>query len=266
MIFASDLDRTLIYTRKLIDDQDKDILLVERYNDKELSFMRKKAIESLKNIKNKALFIPVTTRTIDQYKRIFIMQNEIKPLYAVVSNGGNILINGEVDTTWQNIIKSAIDKVTNHEIVKQKFLEYFVDKSWIKKMILRDNLFYSVHFEDKSLLKLEHLEEFKKWAEENGWRISLQSTKLYIVPQPVNKWDAVLYIKNREKKSRVVSAGDSYLDYPILINADHAICPSHGELKILIEDKGLEKRHITMTNKIGIAASEEILEMVEKLA
>jgi len=266
MIFASDLDRTLIYSRKLIEDKDKRIVLVERYEGKELSFMRIDVIEKLIKINGKILFVPVTTRTIDQYKRIFIMEEKIKPTYAVVSNGGNIIINGKVDMEWRNLIEEKLTMVESHNIVKEKFLESFFNIQWIKKLILRDNLFYSVHFEDKADVNLRQLEEFKKWGKEKGWNISLQSKKLYLVPEPVNKWDAVSYIKKKEGKNKVIAAGDSYLDYPILINSNHSICPSHGELKELFDFKKIDRRNIIMTSKMGIEASEEILEIVEKLA
>lgn len=266
MIFASDLDRTLIYSRKLIEDKDINIELVERYEGKELSFMRIIAIEKLLKIKERILFIPVTTRTIEQYKRIFIMEEKIKPAYAVVSNGGNIIINQKVDMEWRNIIEEKLSTVERHDIVKEKFLESFFNTQWIKKFILRDNLFYSVHFEDKANVNLSQLEEFEKWSKEKGWSISLQSKKLYLVPEPVNKWDAVAYIKKKEGINKVIAAGDSYLDYPILINSEHSICPSHGELKELFDFQKVDRKNIIMTRKTGIEASEEILEMVEKLA
>lgn len=266
MIFASDLDRTLIYSRKLIEDNDNEIILVERHDGKEISFMRKKALQMLKNLSPEILFVPVTTRTIDQYKRIFIMEEYIKPMYAITSNGGNILVNGEVDKQWREEINRKVSKLVHHEIVKERFLSCFTNTSWIKKMIFRDNLFYSLHFEDKALVNFKELQNFIAWAEENKWKVSLQSRKLYIVPKAVNKWDAVLYIKNKENKTKVVSAGDSYLDYPILINSDYSICPSHGELKELLCSNKLKKAHITMTDSVGISASEEIVGIVGKLA
>lgn len=265
MIFASDLDRTLIYTKKLIKDSDRDIILAERYLDKELSFMKKDVLEKLMNIRSKILFIPVTTRTIEQYNRIFLITDYIKPDYAVVSNGGNILIKGEVDREWKEIINRKVSKIVPHLIVKKRFLESFEDTTWIERMVFRDELFYSVHFLNKELINLQELEEFKSWVEDNEWHISLQGRKLYIVPNCVNKWDALLYIKERENKSKVISAGDSFLDYPILINAEHPICASHGELKALIEGKKVEQRHISMTKSSGISASEDIVKIVNDL-
>lgn len=265
MIFASDLDRTLIYTKKLIEEENKDIVLAERYLGKELSYMKSGVVEKIKKMKNKVLFVPVTTRTIEQYNRIFVINEHIKPVYAIVSNGGNILINGKVDTEWRNIIRKAVDKITHYKFVQKQFLNSFKDTSWIDKMVLRDELFFSVHFKDKELINVSEFSNFKDWAEENNWTVSLQGRKLYIVPEPVNKWDALLYLKEKEKKKKIISAGDSFLDYPLLINADYAICASHGELKSLIEEKILKQGHISLTEERGINASEEILERVEDL-
>lgn len=266
MIFASDLDRTLIYTKKLIEEENEDIVLAERYLGKELSYMKSGVIEKIRKIiKNKVLFIPVTTRTIEQYNRIFIIHESIKPTYAIVSNGGNILINGKVDTEWRNIIRKAVNKIIHYKFVEKKFLDSFKDTSWIDKMVLRDELFFSVHFKDKELINVDEFNNFKNWAEENKWTVSLQGRKLYIVPEPVNKWDALLYLKEKEKKKKIISAGDSFLDYPLLINADYAVCAAHGELKSLIEEKIVKQEHIFLTEKRGINASEEILERVENL-
>lgn len=264
MIFASDLDRTLIYSKKLIEDRDKDVVLVEKYEGKDLSFMKRQVINKLMDMQNqnKILFIPVTTRTIDQYNRIFIMSEKIKPFYAVVSNGGNILINGQKDRQWREIINKKINKIIDHSLVKKKFLESFTCDKWIRKIVLRDEIFYSVHFDNKELINHEELRKFKKWAYENEWDISLQSKKLYIVPKCVNKWDALLYIKEKENKSKIISAGDSYLDYPILINADYPICAAHGELKYLMKNNEIEQGHISITKESGIKASEEIIQRV----
>ncbi|MCY6484944.1 hypothetical protein OW763_11380 [Clostridium aestuarii] len=265
MIFASDLDRTLIYSRRLIEENDKNSVLVERYLGEELSFMKESVINKLKKLRNKVLFIPVTTRTIDQYNRIFGIKDEIKPKYAIVSNGGNILIDGQIDTEWRNKIKTDVDKIINYRFIEKRFLQNFKDTSWINKMIFRDGLFFSIHFKDKNLIDIEELENFKQWAEKNHWKVSLQTRKLYLVPEPVNKWSALIYIKNKEKKKKIISAGDSFLDYPLLINADYSICAAHGELKELIEKNDVKQKHITMTERIGINASEEIISIVENL-
>lgn len=266
MIFASDLDRTLIYSKKLINNFDENIVLVERYNGKDLSFMKKRVIETLKEMKKNIIFIPVTTRTLEQYNRIFMISEYIKPKYAIVSNGGNILIDGKIDENWIKIIKQRLENIIHYKFVKKKFLQSFKDISWINKLVLRDNLFFSVHFNDKNEINKEDMALFKNWAEENHWRVSVQEKKLYIIPSVVNKWDAVFYIKNMEKRKKIISAGDSALDYPILINAEISMCASHGELFNMIKENEVNKGNISLTHNVGIDASDEIIRNVEEIS
>lgn len=268
MIFASDLDRTLIYSKKLISDIDYDngeIVLAEKYNGKDLSFMKKDVVDKLKSMKKNIIFIPVTTRTIEQYNRIFMISEYIKPKYAVVSNGGNILIDGEIDEEWNAVIKEKVSRSLHYKFVEKRFLESFSDISWINKMILRDELFFSVHFDDNTKINLKELKEFETWIKRNGWQVSLQGRKLYLVPKDVNKWDAVLYIKEKLGKNKVISAGDSFLDYPILSNADYGMCASHGELIELINNNVVSKKNIYFTKNKGIDASGEILDNIVEL-
>ncbi|MCF4015898.1 HAD-IIB family hydrolase [Clostridium sporogenes] len=266
MIFASDLDRTLIYTKKLIDAAHiKHVVLVERYLGKELSFMTKNTIEKLKLINNKILFIPVTTRTTEQYNRIFGIKEEINPKYVVTSNGGIILEHGEINIEWNKIIKRVLTNSTRASIVEKQFLKSFSDLSWINKMVFRDDLFFSVHFDEINNNSKEELKNFENWIIKNQWHISLQGKKLYIVPNEVNKWNAISYIKDKEKKQKIISAGDSYLDYPILINANYSIGALHGELKNLIDKNKIQQKHIVMSKKSGIEASEEILDFVNDI-
>ncbi|EDS78305.1 conserved hypothetical protein [Clostridium botulinum C str. Eklund] len=265
MIFASDLDRTLIYSKKLIDNMEKDIVLVETYLGKPLSFMKKQVIEDIKHIQEKSLFIPVTTRTIEQYNRVFVFRDYIKPKYAVTSNGGNIFVNGKIDEEWASIIRNKLKDSISYESIKGMFLESFKDISWIKKMVLRDNLFYSVHFIDRNLINIKELDAFKECADKNGWNVSVQNRKIYIVPKCVNKWDAISHIKKLENVKHVVTSGDSDLDYCMLIKSNYAICVDHGDLKDIIQDKISQKHNITITNNSGIKASKDIITIVKKL-
>ncbi|HJV17288.1 MAG TPA: hypothetical protein VJ546_07900, partial [Bacillales bacterium] len=67
MIFATDLDRTLIYSNRALEEfgaPEKSALLpVEKKDEKWISFMTKASFDLLKEIYNRFLFIPVTTRT-----------------------------------------------------------------------------------------------------------------------------------------------------------------------------------------------------------
>ncbi|MEM5592569.1 hypothetical protein AAHH67_14175 [Niallia circulans] len=79
-------------------------------------------------------------------------------------------------------------------------------------MKIADNLFfyYVLNTTIDSDLKIQ----LAKIAAANGWNISLQGRKLYFMPSPVCKGEAIKYIKEREGIEQTIGAGDSLLDLP----------------------------------------------------
>ena len=95
-VFYSDLDNTLIYSYKHeIGERRK---CVEVYQGREISFMTEFTWRALKTLMEKLLFVPVTTRTLEQYQRIQLGIS--MPSYALVCNGGILLKDGEPDRCW----------------------------------------------------------------------------------------------------------------------------------------------------------------------
>ena len=76
-------------------------------------------------------FIPVTTRTIEQFQRISLFQDEIIPEYAITSNGGNILHNGKQDGTWNRIVKERLsfECIEGNDILKE--FGQIAHKDWV---------------------------------------------------------------------------------------------------------------------------------------
>ncbi len=266
MLFASDLDRTLIYSEKLIDDSLKkgsNIRLVETKNGEAITFMTEKVIEQLKIISKKGMFIPVTTRTIEQYKRISVFYKEMIPAYSVVSNGGNILINGRLNRQWNEIVKRKMGQMC---LALEDVLDQFKEihsPQWVYKLRVADELFFYC-IVDESCIPIGALSSFSKILEKNNWRTVLHGRKLYFLPNCVNKRDAIIYIAEREKIEHIVAAGDSFIDLDMADIANHFISPCHGEIFNSIKDEK-SKRMIQFTACSGIMAGDEILENAIKL-
>ncbi|TGE37917.1 haloacid dehalogenase [Desulfosporosinus fructosivorans] len=264
MLFASDLDQTLIYSHKtfISKEIDEQIRPVERLDDRFISYMTQNALNALKEIAQKALFVPVTTRTKLQYQRINFLSYGITHQYAVTSNGGTIFSEGVEDSDWSRLVIEGRDKCLAAQDLIKKF-EEISHSSWVLKDSgkMADELFYYCLI-DREKIPVTELAAFKLWARENNWELSIQGRKLYLVPLNVNKKAAILYIKEKEGISCVVAAGDSLLDLDMLKAADLGLAPAHGELYSLhIQGKsGLEK--IKFTQKSGIEAAEEILESI----
>lgn len=268
MIFASDLDSTLIYSSrhcKLINEEK--LFPVDFYNDK-CSYITKSMHHTLQLIKESMLFIPVTTRSPSEYKRIKYFFEEIKPKYAVVANGGIILKNGIELTAWSDIISTKIKEVVS-VIAMIKLCSFFLESDVVKSYKTCGDLFiYSIVDEDKlaDMLLTQEMDsncfkDLKSLCSKNNYSVSIQGRKVYIVPNCINKYDPINYIMHLENINILIAAGDSLLDYPMIKHSDYGIIPSHGEL---LRNPPLEKFADTVyiTKKSGVFAGEEILAMV----
>lgn len=264
MLFASDLDQTLIYSRRTLINQEMDqqIQPVEWLEDRFISFMTQNALSALKEIAQRILFVPVTTRTKQQYQRINFLGYDITHQYAVTSNGGTIFSKGKEDEDWSQHILAGRDHCLATLDLIHKF-EEISHPSWVIKDSgkLADELFYYCLIE-REKIPVSELAAFKLWASDNHWELSVQGRKLYLVPRNINKKVAIQYIKEKEGMGRVIAAGDSLLDLDMLKAADLALAPAHGELYSLYLQgtRGLEM--IRFTKKSGIEAAEEMLESV----
>ena len=216
ILFACDLDNTLIHSYKHKTDGD---ICIEIYNDREQSFISSRAVELLKEIAEKILFIPVTTRSIEQYNRIEWLEGTT-PEFAVVSNGANLLHNGEIDLIWRQDIYKSI-RPYEEELQKQ-FERFSQDKNFTISRIV-----------DKSFLFLKCTDDadIKKVAEEIQGNTNLvveySGQKIYLFPPKLNKGAALLNLKETFEPVKTFAAGDSSIDIPMLNVADVAFAHSN---------------------------------------
>lgn len=247
--FASDLDRTLIYsTRSGLGEHPDNCQLVEMYNGKPLSYISTQTKENLQKIMKEMLFIPVTTRTAEQYNRISLF-NENEPKYAVVSNGGIILEDGKPIKEWSEYI----ERNSKHSLPLEEMvalIKQFPIYEEVEKLRFADNLFFYLIFEKEKAANI-NTTPILEWGNRNGWQVSLQGKKLYFIPNAIDKWEAVHYLQKRLSIRKVISAGDSLLDKNLIEKASYGIAPAHGEIL---------KHHpfIRSTSSYGMKASEEI--------
>ena len=111
IVFNSDLDNTLIYSYKK--DIGKNIRCVEVYQGREISFMTETSALLLEKINPKLIFVPTTTRTLEQYNRINLGIGV--PAFALVCNGGVLLESGVSSEEWYsetlNMISESKDEL-----------------------------------------------------------------------------------------------------------------------------------------------------------
>ncbi|MFJ5673235.1 HAD family hydrolase [Bacillus safensis] len=249
--FASDLDRTLIYSHRVLDQYayEGEYDLVEVLDERPLSYMSVETKKSLQTIHQSGWFIPVTTRTTAQYERITFFEQELKPEYAITTNGGCILHHGKPLEDWQAIVDERLRECMPVREMLRAISELPV-AAWVKRTRTAEGRFLYLMMKEEYLSHIP-LAELKLWGEERGWQVSLQGRKLYFIPQPLNKWDAVAFLKDRLQLECVYGAGDSLLDAGLIRQSDKGFAPRHGE--VLDFHPELEP-----TAASGMAAADEI--------
>lgn len=233
VILFSDLDRTIIHSSKFLKESINPEIVEFNKDKKPISYMEKEALLLLNELSNNLLFIPVTTRSLEQYKRIDL---KITPLYSITSNGGIILKNNERLKSWDDFIKNNISN-KNYMEIQDKLKS--INKYLTRELILIDNVFFFSKIDDNNLFELNYeLDNILKWYD---WTYTIQGNKIYIMPKFISKENAINYLLQNElsKDNFIITAGDGKLDYNFvfLSGSNLSIVPLNSELYNLIGDK-----------------------------
>ncbi|GHS98925.1 hypothetical protein AGMMS50276_21610 [Synergistales bacterium] len=214
-IFASDLDNTLIYSYKVKTEGD---ICVEQRGGKELSFMSVASFNLLQEVNRKCLFLPVTTRSVEQYTRVALLSGG-GPEFAIVSNGGNLLRNGAIDKAWQDETYAAIDGCA---LKMNQYIALLREDEKINFDIrLIDGMFIFTKSSD-----IDATAALLRGAVDERFDLLTTNDKLYIIPKVINKGAAVARFRKMFPCERVFCAGDRDMDLSMLLYSDLAFVPS----------------------------------------
>ncbi|WP_149257547.1 HAD family hydrolase [Actinomadura sp. K4S16] len=255
VLVCSDLDRTLIYSTAAfaLDGPDETmprLLCVEFYQGAPLSYMTEASARALEALTAAAAFVPTTTRTSEQYRRVNLLEKP--PRYAICANGGHILVDGEDDPDWAAAVRERLaDGCAPLADVRDHLARNGGDFV-LKRRTASDLFAYTVV--DRAALPPGWVEDLTGWCAERGWRTSLQGRKVYCLPAGLTKAAAAREVARRAGASTMIAAGDALLDAELLAAADLSIRPAHGEL----HDTGWTAPATAVTAARGIAAGEEI--------
>jgi hypothetical protein len=257
VLVASDLDRTLIYSAAALeltmpDERAPRLLCVETYQSKPLSYLTETAAALLAELAERAVFVPVTTRTEAQYRRVRLPGR--RPRYAICANGGKILVAGESDPDWALRVRRAVAAGCAPLAEVQDRLRRTADPAWLRKRRTAEELFCYLVV-DRDAFPDGWAKELAEWAEPQGWTVSVQGRKVYVVPRPLTKSAALAEVVRRTGARETLAAGDSLLDADLLLAADRGWLPGHGELAAA----GWAAPHVTALTGRGIGCGEAIV-------
>lgn len=228
IVFASDLDNTLLYSRS---HKREDDICVEHIEGRAHGFMTPLTVERLREVSQKLCLIPVTTRSIEQYKRIEWPAG-LTPEYAVTTNGAMLLHGGVVDAAWREA-HDALIAPAREEIARCHAL-YLGDPAFIRCRIV-DDAYLFVYCAD-GVDARAMAEECRR---ETSLRVEPSGRKIYFFPQRLTKAAALRELRRRFSPRKVYAAGDTAIDAPLLLAADRAFAAK----TLAMEDAAHIRRH-----------------------
>ena len=215
ILFACDLDNTLIHSYK---HRRPDDICVELYDGRAQSFISPRALELLKEIAARIFFVPVTTRSIAQYRRIFWAE-DFQPRCAVVANGAFFLEGARQENFLRGVVAPY-----------EKELE--------AQLAAADEKIFSIaRVVDESFLFLKCREEFdaEKISFDTNLVVRRTGKKIYLFPPALNKGAALKLLAKKFSPDKIFAAGDSEIDLPMLALADVAFAPKNLRGKNFVE-------------------------------
>lgn len=226
MIFATDLDNTLIHSHRRISDP-SDCVVVETKDKKSISYMSKKAyklFEKLKNDKNLTI-IPVTARSTEQFDRITVTQD---CPYAILASGATILDHGKPIEIWSNFVDNTRDKhVKTYEFFDQYLSQNLHHMSIGPRRVNNVVIFFKLNEDEDNHL---FINELHRLATAHHWNFTLQRAKGYLAPSEISKESALSFLINHLQDDLVITAGDGYMDVPFIrLGTVHKFIPIDTE-------------------------------------
>ena len=209
-ILACDLDSTLIHSHKKFRDGD---ICVELYDGREQNFISPRALDLLKQIAAQILFVPITTRSIEQYQRIFWAEG-FCPRYAVVANGAYLLDGDKSEKFLRDVVEPHADEL---EALREKFSsaeEFDICR------IVDENFLYLRCRDDLDAEKIS-----RNLQTLTNLPVQHTGKKIYFFPPKLNKGEALRGLIKKFSPTKIFAAGDSEIDLPMLELADVAFAP-----------------------------------------
>lgn len=215
-----DLDNTLIFSHRL-EIGDKNV--VEYLNGKEHSFMPQDSYEELQR-QGRTSIIPLSSRTIEQYNRIKLFRNGDVPEYALLDNGGVLIVNGVEDVCWRS---------KTYQLILQKreiMADFEIELKKYGNVKLQDNLVLFLKSDIDGIIEF-----VKSVAEDHGFIVFNHLKKIYICPSELSKGNAIRRFVSKYGADYVISAGDAKIDCSMIYYSDR--CILSNELKCEVGDK-----------------------------
>lgn len=214
-ILCTDMDNTIIYSYK--HDIGDDKMNVEIYQGREISYISKRTHTLLQRVKNEMLMIPTSTRTEEQYKRINLQIGAIQ--YALVCNGGVLLVDGKRDKEWYEESLRLMKESQATLEMAMKLLQGETNRTFDLRFI--DDLFIFTKCNQPEIV----VDSLKRKLDTECVNVFNNGEKVYVVPTKLSKGIAIKRLREKMKPQCIIAAGDSEFDLTMVEEADYGLVP-----------------------------------------
>ena len=228
-VLFSDLDRTLIYSHRHEISGEK--IPVEYYRDRVQSYISLSNLNALEIYCRENLFIPVTTRHMEQYERLSPLYEKLKFPYALICNGAVLLRDNVIDRDWSD---DSVKLSEPYLPVLEDIYRYFI------KIIDTEHIHFVKPFflyakTEKAYDIYENLKN--KFM---GVDIFYNEYKIYCIPETISKGNCVRRFKKiycRDMQDFAI--GDSMFDFSMMRECSYAFAPIDCDIDGNIKKLGI---------------------------
>lgn len=256
-LLVSDLDRTLVHPARSL-PATQAATVVEIYQGRGITVASQATLSALGELAGAGAFVPVTTRSQEQLRRIAPIWRWATAGWAICANGATLLEHGQIDPQWEAIVDAAgrdSASVAQARAVIERHVGSPETVDWMP--LLRDcdeRFLYAT-------LRLDRVPDDLQASADAAleplhWHAILHARKLYALPRHICKGRALDYLRERTGADAVMAAGDSLLDVELLLAAEERWCPRDAELVAL----GRVPPGTRVTRGVHVLAAEQIAE------
>lgn len=210
-ILFTDLDNTMIYSHHR--EIGKPKIVVEHLDGRQQSFMTEFTYDFLSSA-DWLEVVPVTTRTERQYSRIEGSE-KLRFKYAIVCNGGKLLIGGKEDLEWSNKTDTLVGSCYDSLEHASDLLSHLCSGETIHRP---ERYMSYVKCSDPEGVYTE----IGNLVDLNKVNVQRDGRKVYLFANGISKGAAIERFMQKRKSETIFSAGDNMMDISMLNRADFA--------------------------------------------
>lgn len=254
MIFAADLDRTLIFSKKRLNPEGPAVIPVELREGSPAGFMTPAALRYLRELVRRSVCFINTMRGLEQSRRVaFVADGSCK--YLALQNGLSLFRNGKEDVGWSNHVRGHVEGLPLP--LAEGAARVLRALPGIERLSKRYE-YLAVFFVDEEAFDDPACVELACEFAALGWALCRQRRKLYLYPKGIDKGTVLTRVRDWEDGVEVTGFGDSGFDLPMLGLCHEAWSLKDSELWADAADMS----YIRFSSAPAQAGTEEVLSSI----